>query len=392
MRAPLTVAVALALVPASAAAQGQASLVPSASVFAVYDDNLFASQRGSAGQMLEIRPSVEANYESAVTSLFGLYTFDIQRSNYSSLNTFDARRHALANIRVRTSPALMVGFNARYDRSETPGELDMDTGILGARLQAERLQATPTLTYRFNARTSTSSSYDWTSERLVGDDWGTLHVGRWNLARDVTSRTTVTGGYVGRYFVDPIERHWSHAGLLGWSRELSPGTRFTLTAGPKATSYRGIVPEASAQFLRTTNRIKVGLDYWHGETIVLGIRGPVAADSATARVSWPIRRTMELGIHTGVSDIATLDRRNTTIYRGTLVTSWSPRGSMFTVAASYGIDAQRGTIRRLPEELQFPPGRYILRHVVRIGLTVAPRLNRSLLPADEAARAKGVTR
>jgi hypothetical protein len=34
----------------------------------------------------------------------------------------------------------------------------------------------------------------------------------------------------------------------------------------------------------------------------------------------------------------------------------------------------------------------ILRHVFRVSLTVAPRYRRSILPPDEAARSKGVSR
>jgi hypothetical protein len=34
----------------------------------------------------------------------------------------------------------------------------------------------------------------------------------------------------------------------------------------------------------------------------------------------------------------------------------------------------------------------IMRHVFRVSVTVAPRFRRSILPPDEAARAKGVSR
>jgi hypothetical protein len=110
----------------------------------------------------------------------------------------------------------------------------------------------------------------------------------------------------------------------------------------------------------------------------------VAVDGATARVSWPFTRTIELGTHAGITDITTLDAREARVYRSTLVASWTPRG-MYTVAASYGLDYQQGDIRRRLDG-------DVLRHVFRVSLTVAPRLNRSILPPDEAARVKGVSR
>ena len=374
-------------------AQARVSFIPSVSLFTVYDDNLFARARGSAGQMLELRPRFEGNYESARTQLLGLDAFDMQKSNHSALNTLDARRHALGTVRYRITPVTTVGLGLRYDRTETPGELNLETGVLGERRTADRWEATPALVHRFSVQTSATASYNGMTESLVAGDRGTLHVARAGLSRELGSRTAITGSYVGRYFVDNVERHVSHAALIGWSRETSPGTRVTLSAGPKVTSYGGVVPEVNAGYARHTNRVDLAVDYVHGETIVLGIDGPVAVDSATSRLTWPVTRSVEIGLHAGASDIVTLDDREMNIYRGALVASWSPRASTYTVAATYGIDAQLGTIRRLiPGEDAVPPGQYIFRHVLRVGLTVAPRLSRSLLPPEEVARAKGVTR
>ena len=58
---------------------------------------------------------------------------------------------------------------------------------------------------------------------------------------------------------------------------------------------------------------------------------------------------------------------------------------MYSVSASYGLDYQQGDIRRRLDE-------NVLRHVFRVSLTIAPRLNHSILPPDEAARVKGVAR
>ena len=156
------VAVHLA-VPAGAHAQARAEFLPSLSLFTVYDDNILASVEGSAGQILQVRPSFEGSYESPTVRLLGLYSFDAQRSNFSSLNTLDARRHALGETRLRTSPFTTLDLALRYDRSETPGELDIESGVLGERRQAERFEVTPTLARRFGPRTTMTVGYDWTT-------------------------------------------------------------------------------------------------------------------------------------------------------------------------------------------------------------------------------------
>jgi len=151
------------------------------------------------------------------------------------------------------------------------------------------------------------------------------------------------------------------------------------------SSYQsGVKPEVSASLRRDTNRFDVRADYWHGETIILGIEGPVAVDSGSLRIAWPFRSRWEFGTHLGATDIDTIDFREARVYRSTLLASWTSRG-MYSVSASYGVDYQQGDIRRRLDD-------NVLRHVFRVSFTVAPRLFRSILPPDEAARVKGVIR
>src|SRR5688572_6623768 len=171
----LAVMISPLLLSATAYGQAQVEFIPSASIFTVYDDNIFARVDGSAGQMLQVRPSFEGSYESPIVRLLGLYSFDMQRSNFSALNTLDARRHALGEARFRTSPFTTLGFATRYDRSETPGDLNIDTGILGERRTAERLQVTPTIGHRISPFTVITVGYDWTTEHMIDGERGTMH-------------------------------------------------------------------------------------------------------------------------------------------------------------------------------------------------------------------------
>ena len=380
----VTLVVVTALTPA-VSAQTRFTFVPSLSVAGVYDDNLFADQDGSAGKMLQVRPSVEGNYESPRLKFLSLYSQDMLRSNFSTLNTADARRHAYLDTLFRSSPLTTFGLVGRYDRSETPGEIDLDTGILGSRRTAQRWQLSPTLVRRVNPRSVITAGYDLTRENELDTPSGTLHQARLALSREVTSRSAVVGTYLARYFVDPLGRSTSHSVLAGWTREMAPHTHLSLYAGPRVSSYQsGIKPEVSASLRRDSGRIDVRADYWHGETIILGIEGPVAVDSGSLRVTWPFRSRWEFGTHLGATDINTLDLREARVYRSTLIASWTSRG-MYSVAASYGVDYQQGDIRRRFNE-------DVVRHVFRVSFTVAPRLFRSILPPDEAARVKGVIR
>ena len=383
---PAATAALLALAWVSpAAAQTRFTFVPSVSTTMVYDDNIFAETKGSAGKMLQIRPNAEGSYRSPRLTFLSLYSFDALLSNHGTLNTFDARRHGFLDTKFRSTERTTLGLQARYDRSETPGEIELDTGILGPRQTAQRWQVAPNIARRMGPRTVLTAGYDWSLESEVGFPSGTLHQGRLALSREWTQHMSIVGSYLGRVFIDDTSEQTSHAVLGGVTRLVAPGTNFSFYAGPRVTSYRGgIKPEVSTSFARITNRIDMALDYWHGETIILGIPGPVAVDSATARVNWPVTAKLELGTRAGITDVDTIDARRARVYRTALLGSWTNRG-MYTVSASYGVDFQQGDLRRQLED-------DVLRHVFRVSLTVAPRLFRSILPPDEAARVKGVAR
>jgi hypothetical protein len=372
--------------PAIATAQSRATIVPSVVIGGVYDDNVSARAQADAGQMLQTRPSLEADYESPRLKIVSLWSFDMQRSNHSALNDLDARRHAMFDTKLRSSLVTTWGLGGRYDRTDSPGEIDFESGFLSERRNAQRWQVTPSVARRIGERTNVTALYDWTTENLLNDSHGSLHVARTTLSRTLSERMSISAGYVGRLFIDSQTEHQSHAAVMGWTRQLRQFTSLNLQAGPRWTTYRGLVPEVTASLARDGRTLKAGIDYSHGETIILGVLGPVQVDTGSARINVAATRKIEFGLHAAASKILTLDERAATVYRGTLVGSWSV-GGPYTIAASYSADYQLGDIRRS----LFRDER-VLRHVVRLGVTIAPSYSRSFLPPDEAARAKGVSR
>jgi hypothetical protein len=372
----------------TASAQSNLTLVPSVSVSTVYDDNLFAQKDGDAGIVTRFRPAFEGNYQSPNLTLLSLYSFDAQRSNHPALSSFDARRHGSLDLGYKTTPSSLFGLGVQYDRTDTPGELELETGILGERRTAERWEIHPSLLYRVRPRTSITLGYTGTTESLVEDVRGTMHAARAGVSRQTSTRDEITVSYVNRLFIDIFDRQTSNAVLLGWTRNLAYQTRFSIQGGPRYSSYEGALrPELNAGLTRATNRLRLALDYWHGETIILGIRGPVAIDSGMARFIVPLTQRTELGTHFGVSDSSTLGGENARVYRATLVGAWTPNGGPYTLAASYAADLQQGFIQRT---VQVPllPDDEILRHTVHVTLTIAPRLSRSFRPTGEQPTAK----
>jgi hypothetical protein len=385
-RGRIAVVIITLLAAGDVSAQTRATIIPAVVIGGVYDDNVSARAQADAGQMLQMRPSIEADYESATLALVSLWSFDMQRSNHAALNALDARRHAMFDAKWRRSSVTTWGLGGRYDRTDSPGEIDLDSGLIFDRRNAQRWQLSPAVSHRIGGRTTLNALYDWTTENLVNDSHGSLHVARLGVSRETSERTSIDGSYIGRLFVDSASEHQSHAALVGWTRQLRQFTTMTVQAGPRWTTYRGLVPEVAASLARDGRSVDAGLDYSHGETIILGVLGPVEVDTASGRVNLAATRKIEFGLHGAASKILTLDERAATVYRGTVVGSWSI-GGPYTIAASYSADYQLGDVRR-----NFFRDERVLRHVVRVGVTIAPSFSRSFLPPDEAARAKGVSR
>jgi hypothetical protein len=198
------------LVAAAAGAQTRVDIVPSATIGSIYDNNLFAKSKGQAGQMLVLRPGFEGVLKSPRFDLASVFSFDAQHSNFQTLTMLDARRHANLDLHYRTTEANTIGFAALYDRTDTPGDVDFVTGVLGVRRQAHRLEITPSVSHRVWRRTFLNASYDLIDESLIENTTGRLHTVRSGLSHQYTERTTLMASYMGREFVDRFESSLSN--------------------------------------------------------------------------------------------------------------------------------------------------------------------------------------
>lgn len=389
----LIVTVGLTAAASDARAQARMELVPSVSFSTTYDDNIFTTQQASGDTMMLVTPALEAFYESPHASLRGLYTFDMQRAvGFPTLNSLHAKRHGMILADLQVNPQLRISLTGRYDASERPGDLMFETGVLLGRMRASRYQVTPALAYRVRPRTTITAQYDATKEALAHDMRGDMYIARFGVSRMQTTRDVWSIKYLGRTFANSADQfngpltERSHTLLVGYNRALAPGTNFSVQGGPRVSSCGNNKPELLANFTRQIRIGKFGLDYWQGETIIMGIRGPVDIQSATFKSAWPIRRTVEVGLHAGVFHSKTLQQGEARVFHPEVVGSYSP-GGPYIIAASYGIDFQRGDVRSA-----FLSDKEIVRHVFLVRLTYAPRLSR-FKPADPTdPRSKGVSR
>jgi hypothetical protein len=366
------------LAPSSAAAQSRATFTPSLSIGSVYDDNLFARTVGSGDQMTLFSPGLEASFENPRLAFLGLYTFDMQRSfDHPALNELEARRHALIDSHYRRSEKLTFTLIGRYDLTQTAGELNFNTGLLLDRHQAMRWEVNPSFAYQLRPRTTINALYDRTTERIIGETSAFEDIARFTVMRQKTPRASFGLGYSVRHFINGDETHTSNAILFGSTYALTAATMFSMQAGPRLSSRGTLEPDITATFARREiNGLGYAIDIWRGESIILGVLGPVEVLSTTSGITWPVRRTIEMGIHGGLFDSTTLSQGKARVYHAEAVAAWSPMGPVI-VAASYGADFQRGDVRT-----SLLADQHVVRHVFQVRLTLAPRLSRSFQPED----------
>ncbi len=363
--------ITLALVCVSsfdATAQSRRLLIPSVSIGTVHDDNLFSRKRAVGDYMTQLRPNLQGIFKSPTAEIRSEASFDMQMSaRHEALSTFDARRHAMFDGRIQTSPRAGFGLIGRYDSTETPSELNIESGIMLDRQRAQRWQLTPSASFRLSPRATLTTQYDWTTEWLSRRDAGDLHVARLGVSQQQTPRTMWSVSYLGRLFDNGRSERWSQSVLLGWNRQITPQVRLSLQAGPRVTSYRGVTSEVLATLVHRTPHGRLLTDYWHGETIVLGIPGPVRIHSGTVKWTRTVRRDLDLGVTAGMFNSTSIDRAVARVVHSAVIAAWR-FGNHYLLTTSYGADFQKGDIRS-----RFLSAERIRRGVFLVRLTISPR-------------------
>ena len=299
------------IAPSGASAQLEPGFyaVPSLSVAGVYDDNIFFDNENEVDDVItRVSPGLEVGYDSANLRWLGRYSFDSEKyEENSDLDSWLMRRDAYGELEYRATSQLRLLGGASYAKTQTPGELNLATGLQPGRRSAERYAANAGMVYDFSADTSGSLEYLLNHDKLRGGAETDYDETAAEVEHILNAEHTLRFGYsYRRYQFSDLPTVDSHTPRLGWIYALNPRTYFTVEGGPRIADGE-TDPYVNVMVDHEYTRGQLNLTYELDETTLIGEVGRLQNERVSATLTHNFSDRFEISATPGYSK---LDRNN----------------------------------------------------------------------------------
>jgi hypothetical protein len=345
-------------------------LSPVFSTTEVYDSNVFSTSTATTGDFItRVSPGLEGEYHTPRFSLLGRSVFDLERfAANPELSTAGAGQHAAINVRTDRSRRLAFALDAAVERTRTPGELSVVTGLTLARARAQHVEVHPAIVRQVNPVTEATVDYTWTDDRLAGGVATSEHRAGLAIDRHVSRRDVVDLRYGVRMFLfDRDDRLTSHAVSLGWSREITREAHLELRGGPVLTDGRP-APEVLASLRYAPGPSELSVTYARTQTTLIGVASVLDTQSMTASAARMLPKRLRIRITPGLfrttSETLRADAARVTVEADRPVTD------QVALRTTYEAAFQRG------RSIAAPFANSISRHLVQFSVVAAPARRR----------------
>jgi hypothetical protein len=318
----LAVSAISALTPGAAWAQAGWYITPALSASEEFDDNVFSqtSQRES-DFISRLSPSFKAGYQSKPLTLLISGGIDVEYfAEHPDLSGVANRKRAGLEMQYAPELATTIGLAAAYAETETPAELQPQTGIELGRRTTRLWSLSPSLSHRFNTRTSGEASYAYHEITSPGftsvAQQAQLGISSL-LSRLDTGRLRYTLGIID---AGPTSTT-SHALTVGWVSKLSHDTVLSIDAGPRL-SDGALQPEVSGTLSHRFKSGQVSLTYQRTETVVIGQAGTAETNSVLAALGLSLTRRLQMNLGAGFSDTTANLGADVLVYRASASLSY----------------------------------------------------------------------
>jgi hypothetical protein len=281
--------VAWPLAAERALAQDGFQVTPTLTVAELYDDDLYPRSAGAAKALvLRLSPQLIASYRSERLTVLGRAGAVLDW--HSEQIAPWAQRMGDLQVRALATKRLTLSGGATFWDTNTPRDLNVQTGFDPGLVQTQSLKLSSSLAYRLDALSEGTVAYDFTRTAQAGllTD---IHVLEPGIHRQLMERDTGRADVLVRRFI--FHGHFAQTSvvpLLGWAHQVTPEISFTLLGGPRFTRGALEDAEASVSIRQDMKRVHTALAYARTQTTV-GLLGTVNTNSLSATVAYePVDR------------------------------------------------------------------------------------------------------
>jgi hypothetical protein len=341
----------LLVAPIAAFARQNVPWHPSVSVTQLYDSNVFSTTSNRLGDFItRLSPGIETNRRSALWTLLGRYTFDVERfAEHDELSSATARQNGTVSFEYRPTSRWAFTSGGEVVTTRTPRDLTTDTGIALVRAAARRLTAQSSLSRALSPVMSGTVEYSFADDRLGREFEADTHSAAVSAVRRLSARTAIRGAYRIRRFAfvqgaaaEPASVVGSHGFSAGWSRAISQRLDISIEAGPQIIG--GVIrPEVSASLECRCEPADVTLAYARTQTTVVGFVGAADVQSFRVTAARTFGRSLRVRMTPSVLQTA-LAGREADVYVVGVEIAW-PISSAFSFEAMFDGSLQRGSFR-----------------------------------------------
>jgi hypothetical protein len=340
------------MLPNPGRAQEGFQLRPSLTATQVHDSNLFSTSSDRVADLVtRVTPVIESEYRSTMWTLKGRYTFDAERfAEHPELSRAAARRDALAGVEYRPTRRLTLAADGELSSTETPGDLNLLTGLAFTRARADRLAAHSSIKRQLDRLTTGTIDYTFTEDRLAGaieihTHGATVVADHHISSRDIMKVTSSVYQFAFGSAEEGTVAATSLALTLGWTRALARDTEIAFDGGARATNG-AIAPELSGGIRFRFDSGSASFAYARTQATIIGLAGTADTQSATATAAWSPWRRLQISAAPAFVRIQDASA-HADVYRLTLDAS-HPIGRNLSVAFTGVANIQNGTLYARP--------------------------------------------
>jgi hypothetical protein len=294
-------------------------VVPSVSVEAVYDDNLFFASEGERSDFItRVSPALEVGHEGRNLTWNGRVGVDAEAyARETELNSADVRQVAGAEVEYLPTNRLTLSAAADYMKTDTPLDLSIIPGgaipgLLVGRAEAERTTLRSAASYRMTALTRGTVAFTQSNEQLDGVAETDTSVAEAWIDQRLSEVNTLSYGYIHRRYEFEDTSGLSLANgadqdtdipWIGLAHQYDERTLISARAGPRLNgSSNDAYVQASLQYRLTDGELL--LNYERDETTLLGVSGNLELEAIYATIRRQFGTQLEVQFSPGYAEVS----------------------------------------------------------------------------------------